>query len=255
MLNTLRVDIKRYLMTKSFIIFAILIAFLQPLFTEIVMLLVGGAMKADFDVTINNFADYSTLASIFLAIVITMFLHSEVGEGIVRNKLISGKKRYQVLISYCVVNSAVAAILQIISIFAVVIVAICSGSTISVQVDEVIRYTCVTVLAGIAISVLYTAAYLCFCTNKMAIAIPGFIAVFMKICQFVILDATYTESGVPKVSGITLKIYEGIDRFVAFFHIDPPLRHDNASYLIGNIILIIASILVGSIVFSRKDLK
>lgn len=255
MLNTLRVDFKRYIMSKGFIIAALCVAVLQPLFTEMVVNGLAKTLNSKPEVAINNFANYGSLASIFLAIFVTMFLYAEVGEGIIRNKLISGKKRHEVLMSYCIVNSVLAIILQILSVFTVVITTICSGAEALVQIDEVVRYTLIAILAGISVSVLYTVSYLCFCTKKTAIAMPGIIAIFMKILQFIILDAIYTESGIPKVSGNTLKIYRFIDRFVAFFHLSPPLHHDNASYLIGNITLIIASIVVGCIVFSRKDLK
>ena len=255
MLNILRVDFKRYFMTNSLRVLAILAAVLQPLFMQILMHELSKLIGQTPVITINDFAVYSGVAAIYLAIFITLFLHTEAGEGILRNKIISGKKRYQVLISYCSVNAVLAAVLQVVSVLTTAAMAKIYGSQITVTFAEVLRFTVVTTLAGIAISVFYTVVYMCFCTQKFAIALPATIAVAMRFSMFFILDALYTAIGTPKVSGFTLKLYTGIDRFVPFYHLTGWVRHDNLSYLAGDIAVIVISLVIGSIVFSKKDLK
>lgn len=255
MLNTLRVDFKRYVMSKMFMIFAVIVAIVEPLASAVLINAVGKAIKREIYVTINDFAGYASLASIILAVTITMFLHAEAGEGIIRNKLISGKKRYQVILSYCIVNSVMSVALQVVNVITVAVVAFGTGAGFENSVEEIMGFIAIAILAEIAVSILYTVAYLCFCTQRVAIAVPGAIAIFMKLASVVILDALYPGSGVPKVTGMTLKIYEGIDRYVPFFHLTPPVRFDSASYVIGNIAVIVVSLLIGIFVFSRKDLK
>lgn len=255
MLNTLRVDFKRYMMTKVFLIMAVIFSIAGPVFMNISVNLFADAIKAEKYIGIDSFWYYSANASIYLAVIITMFLNAEAGEGIIRNKLISGKKRYQVLISYCLVNTVVATILELLSVISAAVVGVLSGAVLRVSVDEIIRYTLVATLAGIAIGILYTAVYICFCTKKIANVIPIAIAMLVKIAMIVISDALFTTSGVPKVTGTTLKIYTGIDRYFAFFHLNNELRYDNMSYIIGNAALIIISILVGSLVFTKKDFQ
>lgn len=255
MLNLLRVDIKRYLMTKPFLILAVIAAVLQPLFTQLLLQGMSGVLGTEAYVSMNDFAVYTDLAAIYLAVFTTVFLYAEAGEGIIRNKLISGKHRSQVLLSYCVVNAALAAFLQIVSVLVTALTALCMGAKMLVTLQEVIRFTLIAVLASIAVSTLYTVLYLCNCTQKWAIAIPGAIAIFMRTTMFFVLDALYTSSGVPKVSGATLTVYQWIDRYVAFYHLNGLVRYDNASYLIGNIVLIAVTLSVGSLVFSKKDLN
>lgn len=255
MLNALRVDFRRYLMTKSFLLIVLLASVVQPAFMEIVLQGLSKAMNWEVVITMNDFAAYSSMASIYLAVLVTMFLYTEAGEGIIRNKMISGKKRYEILFSYCMVNSVLAVFLQIVSVLMVALVGFVVGASFQNSAMEVIRFTGVNLLAGVAISVLYTVVYLCFCTVKVAIAIPAGIAVVVKIVMVFIMDALYTDSGIPKVSGMTLTVYEGFDRYCPFFHMTGELRWDNGSYLIGNTVLIVVSMIVGILVFGRKDIK
>ena len=255
MINVLRVDIRRYLMTKTFVFLVFIISVILPVLMRLIMLGLSAFMhKADALVMVE-FSTYSSMADIYIAVFVTMFLHAEAGEGIIRNKLISGKKRYEIFISYCMVNAALAVILQGISVLVTGLMGVCTGAIFEVTFSEIMRYTLVSILAGIAISVLYTSVYLCFCTCKAAIVMPACVAIFMRILLVFIEDAIYTSSGIPKVTGITLKLYEGFDRYVSFAHLTGELRWDNASYLIGNLIMIVISMLVGVLVFRKKDMK
>lgn len=255
MLNILRVDFRRYTMTKIFLIFAAAVAVILPVFMSIFVNVLGAKVYGNPLMDFSNISYYSSDASIYLAIIITVFLNAEAGEGIIRNKLISGKKRYQVLLSYVLVNASVACLLQILSVASVAAVGVIMGATWMITFEEVVHYVIVAALAGVAISVLYTAIYICFCTKKMANVIPIAISLLAKISMVVISDALFTSSGIPKVTGATLQIYSGIDRYLAFFHLNGELRYDNMSYLIGNVALIIISILIGSLVFTKKDFQ
>lgn len=255
MLNALQVDIRRYLMTKSYIVLSAIIGILQPLALCVMVLGLSWTMNAEPFVTLNEISGYSSTASIYLAVLVTFFLHAEAGEGIIRNKVISGKKRHEILFSYSLVMAMVALLLEIVSVVVVVVAAKMMGITFLIATEEIIRFTLVNSLAGVAVSIFYTMLYMCFCTSKAAIALPGSVAVVMKIAMIVILDALYTPSGVPKVTGVTLKVFEAFDRYCAFSHLNGELRWDNASYLVGNLVVIVISFLIGIVVFSKKDLK
>lgn len=255
MINALRVDIRRYLMTKSFLLFALFVAVAQPVFMRLIMMGFGISMHLGASVDLNEFSVYSSMASIYLAVLVTMFLHAEAGEGIIRNKMISGKKRHEILLSYCTVNAALAAILQSISVLATVCVGFCTGSTFDVAMEEVVRFTGISILAGVAISIFYTVLYLCFCTTKAAAALPAVVAIIMKLVLVFVMDALYTTSGVPKVTGTALQVYRCFDRYVAFSHLTGEPRWDNMSYLVGNMVVIVISLVVGILVFRKKDMK
>lgn len=255
MLNTLRVDFRRYLMTKSFMALALIAAVLQPLFTELIIWGSAKLFQQNIAVSMSDLAIYTNMAAIYLAVFVTLFLYAEAGEGIIRNKLISGKKRTQVLVSYSLVNAFWAAVLQVLSAITPVLMGLVTGAELQMSSAEVIRFIAVSTLSGMAISIFYTVVYLSFCTNKVSVAIPGTIAAAMYISLIIITDALYTSSGIPKVSGMTLRVYEGIDRFCSFAHLTGELRWDNASYIIGDVALILISLLAGSAIFARKDMK
>lgn len=255
MLNAIRVDFKRLLMTKSFVFLGLLIAVIAPIMQQLLFLGITKTMQEDVPVTMNDLTGYTSMAAIYLAVFVAAFLYAETGEGIVRNKIISGTKRSHILFSYCITNSLVAVILQVLSTISTVVVPVLVHSKFECNLQEIIRFVEISSLAGAAISVLYTVLFICFCTSKVSVAIPASVAILMKIILIIIMDALYTSSGVPKVTGSTLASYELFDRFWAFSHLTGMLRWDNASYLIGNIALIVISIIVGVIVFAKKNLK
>lgn len=255
MANAIRVDVRRLLLTKSFLFLGLLIAVIMPAAQELIMYGAMKAMKQNTPVTMNDFTGYAAMASIYLAVFVTAYLYAEVGEGIIRNKIISGTKRRHIFFSYCLVNSCVAVLLQIVSVVSTALVPLMLHMEFACSPEEIVRLAAVTALAGAAVSVLYTVIFICFCTSKISIALPASIAIFTKILTIVILDALYTDSGIPKVTGSTLKVYEAIDRYVSFSYLQGPVRWDSASYLIGNGALIVLSVLAGLVVFSKKSLK
>lgn len=255
MLNALRVDFRRFLMTKSFMVLMLWATVVQPLCTELLIWGFAKLYHENITVTLTNLQSYTSMASIYLAVMVTIFLSVEAGEGIIRNKLISGKKRHHILISYSIVNATVALFLQVFSVLIPLSVGVLVGAQCQVLLPDIIRFTAISSLSGMAIGVFYTAIYIAICDIKISIAVPGIVAVVMYIILLFVLDTLYTDSGVPKVSGMTLKIYESIDRFVPFAHLNGPLRWDNASYIISDVVLIGISLLIGALVFAKKDMK
>ena len=255
MLNNIRVDFQRMFLSKVVLYTVFLAAVFIPVGFEAIMVLLDSVMNMDIAVSLTDFSNYSTMAPFILAVLITVYLHGEAGEGIVRNKIISGKKRYQIVLSYCIVTAVMAAAIQVVSVLATPIVPLIAGKAFEVTVSEVIRFTWVSTLAGVSISVIYTALFLCFCTRELSVGIPAALAILSKIVLIVVTDALYTSSGVPKVSGFTLETYVAIDRFVPFSHLAGDLRWDDASYIIGNLAFVIIFAIAGIIVINKKDLK
>ncbi len=255
MLNLLRVDIKRYCITKRFWLLALGSAALTPFLVGLFLFILAQATGDSYQVSLAVFTVYSSMAAILLAMLITSLLHEEVGEGIVRNKLISGQKRSHIFLSYCLLHALLALLLQLIALLGACILPLLLGAVWNLQGSELIRLTAISALASMAVSLFFTALYFCFCTSKAAFILPGAVAIIMKVAMTVIMDALYTESGIPKVSGATLKIYKGIDRFLPFAHLTDLPRWDNASYFWGSGVLILLSLTAGLLVFSRKDLK
>ena len=255
MYNSFLVDIKRYLLTKSLMILIFLIAVVEPITTELIFLFLSKATGNDITVTMNDYTSFYSTISIFLAIIVTVFLYTEIGEGVIRNKLISGKKRYKILLSYCLVNSLLAVFLNVVSLLSTSLIPFIFNIRFEINISQLIHYLFVTILAGVSVSVFYTIIMLCFCTNNIVIAIPSLIDIIMKIVMVIVIDAIYPDNGIPKVSGVSLMIYRGIDRYVPFAYLMGDIRWDDFSYIIGSGIVIVVSIVIGIVVWSKKDLK
>ena len=255
MLNNIRVDFQRMFLSKIVPFTFLLAAVFIPVGFETIMVVLDNAMHMDTAVSLTDFANYSSMAPFILAILITVYLHGEAGEGIVRNKIISGKKRYQIVLSYFTVTAVLAAVIQALSVLATPIVPLIAGKRFEVTASEVIHFTWVSILAEVALCVIYTSLFLCFCTKEIAAGIPTALAILFKIVLIVVTDALYTSSGVPKVFGFTLKAYEAIDRYVPFSHLAGDLRWDDTSYIIGNLVAIAVFAIAGIVVMGKKDLK
>ena len=255
MLNNIRVDFQRMFLSKIVLFTFLVAAVFIPVGFETIMVVLDNAMNMDTAVSLTDFANYSSMAPFVLAVLITVYLHGEAGEGIVRNKIISGKKRYQIVLSYCIVAAVLAAVIQIVSVLATPIVPLIAGKAFEVTFSEVIRFTWVSTLAEVALCVIYTSLFLCFCTKEIAAGIPAALAILAKIVLIVVIDALYTSSGVAKVSGFTFKAYVAIDRYVPFSHLSGDLRWDDASYIKGNLAAIAIFAILGIVVINKKDLK
>ena len=255
MLNNIRVDFQRMFLSKIVLFTFLVAAVFIPVGFETIMVVVEHAMHMDSAVSLTDFSNYSSMAPFILAALITVYLHGEAGEGIIRNKIIAGKKRYQIVLSYCIVPAVLAAAIQVVSVLATTIVPLIVGKTFEVTVEEVIRFTWVSTLAEVALCVIYTSLFLCFCTKEIAAGIPAAFAILAKIVLVFVIDALYTPSGVAKVSGFTLKTYEAIDRFVPFSHLTGALRWDDISYIAGNLAAIVIFGIAGIVVINKKDLK
>lgn len=255
MLKAIRVDVRRILSTGRLMFFVLLVAVIIPIVMEILYIAVGKSLGGPYVATIDDFSSFTAYSTIYLAVFTSFFLYGEFGDGTIRNKIVSGKSRLQILFSYCIVNSLVAIVIQVVSAVSALLVDLVFRVEIGVEFTELLYFIAVSSLAEVAVTVLYTSIIICFCTNKAGVAIPAVIALFMKIALLVIIDALYTDSGIPKVTGAKLSGYTFFDRYISFSHLTGPLRWDIGSYLIGSIALIIISVIVGSVVFSKKNLK
>lgn len=255
MLNNIRVDFQRLFLSKIVPVTFLVATVFIPVGFETIMVILDNAMHMDTAVSLTDFTNYSSMTPFILAVLITVYLHGEAGEGIVRNKIISGKKRYQIVLSYCIVTAVTAAVIQVVSVLATPIVPLIAGKEFEVTASEVVHLTWVSTLAEVALCVIYTSLYLCFCTKEIAAGIPVALAILTKIVLIVVTDALYTSNGVAKVSGLTLKAYVAIDRYVPFSHLAGDLRWDDTSYIIGNLVAIAIFAIAGIVVINKKDLK
>lgn len=256
MLNTLRVDLYRVVSSKKMILTVILLAAVFPFFNEIIVFAAAKIMKVQYDCTEHEFTAYAGLASWYMAAIITMILHTDFENGIVRNKLITGKSRTAVTLSYCTASSVISVVMQIAASCAAALSAFILGADFAgVSADGIIRYTLVASAAGAAVSVFFTVLYLAFCNYKAVIALPLVCAAITKTALLMMYEKLYPESGECTLPAGKQMVYTFIDRFVPAAHMTGALRWDSLSYAAGISVSLVICLAAGCAVFERKNIN
>lgn len=255
MLNLLRVDLRRYWMSPSAILPALAYVIIGPVLMALLELSLLPEEQSRYTVTIQSFSAFPSAALFVLAMLVLVLLREEVGEGIVRNKVISGQKRHLIFLSYCVSNALLAILLQLLSLLSTFLVPLMVGAVYALRWEELVRLFFVSALAELSISFFYTALCFCFCNSKAGAVMVGSVPILAFVLLKITSDGLYTQSGIPKVSGPALRLYTAFDRYCPFAHLNGALRWDDRSYLLGSAGLIFLSLAVGLSVFSRKKLN
>ena len=258
MLNSIRVDIARLLATKGYVVMMMVVSILYP---GTLMGMLWGLyrllhIKESYACSMNDFTGYGNMAAFFLAIMLTSYLHTEIEDGMLRNKIIFGKRRLMITASYCVVAALIAIVMQVCAMLSTAGTAAILGMEFEdALLGTMVRYAIVVTGAGIVVAIFLTMMYLLFCNTKLAAVIPAAIAIITKLLSVEVLDKLYPKEGECTMTGIRLAMYTVFDRYNPFSYLLGELRWENESYIIGCMVFLICSLVIGGIAFSRKDLK
>lgn len=255
MTNAIKVNLRKLLIGKTYLRIMIAAGVIYPLVVVLLMKMLYTIVNEQCVLELSDFEAYSTYATFVIAFGVTKFFHSEFQDGILRNKLVSGQRRKEVFISACFVSSVFAAIVQIVSTLAIFAFAWMTGFSASeIVFTEVMEYIFVMVLAGIAVSVFYTVMYMCYGNSRIAVAVPMGISIFARIMLMYVMDKLYPQTGVCKLTGTRLFVYQMIDKYSPYAYFFSGLRWSLGTYVIGSGLLAVTSLLIGLIIFQRKDL-
>lgn len=256
MRNSFKMDVARLFMTKAYLLFAAGVAVLYPVLLTIILKLIGMAMGENLVCGPQSFMTYSTSAAVYVAIMVTVFLHAEVSEGILRNKIISGKKRSVIFGSYCAVVAVYAVVLQVLSVVSVAgSMFLCRAVFEIPSWTDVIFMTVLNAAAGACVSVFSCALYCIFCAGKAAMVLPALVVVCTKLGLMYVLYKLYPETGICTLTGVRLAVFTFLDRYVPFSYFLAMPHWDIASYAIGCGGMLILSLGIGIIVFDRIDIR
>ncbi len=213
--------------------------------------IVGTALDAD------DISFVFTGIAAFIVTAATLFITDrEFSNGCIRNKLISGVRRSDVFLS-----SVCGGMLQgaIYTIFAFLISAIFTmlftAGFIDYSVPEVADYWLVTTMTSMAIGAFSTALVLMLGGNKLCYVIGLLLAFVMKVWDSFILDKLYPEKGSCTLIGAKLAVYRFVDKYIPYSYLMTRPHYDFGSYIIGCFAMVILSVVIGLIVFNKKELK
>ena len=81
------------------------------------------------------------------------------------------------------------------------------------------------------------------------------ISVIMKFAAIMVLEDLYPETGETLISGSRLAVFSFIDKYIPYMHLAGFPRFGWSAYVIGGGGLVILSLLIGLVVFEKKDIK
>lgn len=256
MINTIKMDFTRFFMYKKSYIYVLSLSVLFPAFSIFILFIVSNSMGESFVCTFNEFMMYQVMDAFYVAVMITDFLHSEISEGSLRNKIIAGKNRKKVLLSYCTVFSIISTVMIILSIITTALCSMIVKASFDIgTINEFITMIVIQIFANIAITVFLTVVFCVFSTNKASIVLPTLITAISKVFTLYIFEKLYPESGIPAVTGIKLEILNFFDKYVPFTYLLSEPHSGLTTSSISCLLFIVISFIIGCFVFERIDLK
>ena len=225
------------------------------LFTVLVLKLVSVFMlKQDIDADGVAFS-YASMAAFLITASTLLTTTSEYTDGCLRNKLISGVKRYEIILSDVIGGMLQGVVHSMVAmITATVTDAIFTTGFDYYTVSEVADYWLVITLSCMAIGVFSTVLIMVLGGGRSSYVVGLTVVITLRILSLRILDKLFPTAGDVTITGKTLAIYSFTDRFVPYLHLVARPHYGAESYLIGSFGLILISTVIGIILFNRKEI-
>lgn len=193
-----------------------------------------------------------------LPLISSIFIGSHMGEefrdGTIRNKIIRGAGRlelYACAVCYTIFVSLVTQVVLFLT-------SLLFGYTFldgCMSVSGFIIRSGIFTLAGTAISVFFTGLIYMFGASRVSYVIcPSITIVFYFINSFVEYKL-YPQNGLCTLSAGVQRAFLFVDKYIPLTYFYGELMHNAGCYIIGSIGLALLGIVVGAVVFLKKDLK
>ena len=246
-------DFIRLLRDKKIILASFLYFFFGDLLLTIISN-VGTSAEVEFYAD-ELIMDRASAIPFLLAIFTGLFVYTDFREGTIRNKVISGAKRSEIIGSMVVVSSVFAVYLcALIHILALLFGLFYKTGFLDTPAN-LLTYTLVHTGSAVALAIFFTVITYLFGTNSFGAFLPISLCVLSGIVTLVITNDLFPDDGNCRLSPETYRIYHFIDAYSPTSYLDGMLRHGISSFCISVSATIILSLVIGLIVFSRKDLK
>lgn len=198
---------------------------------------------------------YAGMAAFLITASTLLTTTSEYTDGCLRNKLISGVKRYEIILSAVIGGMVQGAVHSMAAaITATVTDAILTTGFDFYTIPEVADYWLVITLACMAIGAFSTVIIMVLGGGRSAYVVGLTLVIALRVLSMRILDKLFPVSGEVVITGKTLALYRFTDRFVPYLHLASRPHYGFESYLIGSFGLILISTVLGIIIFNRKEI-
>ena len=256
MINNLKSDFLRIAISKKYIALIMFISVVLPVGSEIILNALYKIMNIKPICSLNDYMTFQTEEVLYLALLITYYLHFEMEEGILRNKIISGKKRENIYLSYCIMLSSIAVLMLLLSVCSTGLTVIFLGYEFEADlIMKLFKMLGLQILSSIAVCFIMVTVYFICGTSKAAIVIPGCIAIASRIGLLVVFDKLYPENGVCLLTGVKLWVFKFIEQYVPFSFLAVAPRISIIKGACGCVLFICLSAFVGVVAIKNVDLK
>jgi hypothetical protein len=135
------------------------------------------------------------------------------------------------------------------------LVKVCTTGFVDYSIPEVADYWLIIIMTCMAIGAFSTSLVMIFGGSKIAYVIGLIIAFVMRVLSAQILDKLYPEKGFCTLTGTKLAVYSFIDKYVPYSYLTVRPHYNMSCYVIGCSGMIIISVIIGLLVFNKKELK
>lgn len=246
-------DFIRLFRDKKIIAASFLYFFLADLL-ETIICNVGTSLDVDFYAD-GLITDRGTIIPFILAIFTGLFVYTDFREGTIRNKVIAGAKRWEIVGSMVVVSAVFATYLCAVKHVLGLLFGSFYKAGFSDTPGNLLTYTMIHTGSAVAIATLFTVITYLLGTNIVGAFLPIALCVLSGVATMIITNDLFPENGNCRLSPETYRIYNFIDSYLPSTYLDGMPRHGITEFYISIGATIFISLVIGLIIFNRKDLK
>ena len=255
MYRMLRADLHRLFRSKLFYVATIGYAFLYTASLPFIMWFISLFVPTELDPADLFIKSEPGTAAIAIAVFVTAFLMKEFSEGSIRNKLSSGVKRSDIFLSSVITMAIAAILIQASALLSVVISGELFTAGFISPMKDVLIINGYYAIAAVSLAVFDATLMYIFAGNGASLFVSSILAVVMKFVGMMVLEDLFPESGEVVISGTRLQLFTFLDKYVPYMHLFGFPRYNWDAYVIGGSVLTVISVIVGILIFEKKDLK
>ena len=255
MFRNLYADSRRIFFSRSFYV-SIAIIFLYQLIASLLIWALT-AFLSEGQVASDEIAFLYPSIAAFIVTISTLFItQRDFEDGCIRNKLISGVKRSDAFLSAVVCGILQGALLTIVAfVSSMIVMPILSKGFMDFSIPEMADYWLVITLACMSIGAFSTALIMIMGGSKISYVAGLAVAFLLKMLGTHVLYKLYPDKGNCMLTGSTLELYKFIDRYNPYSYLLDEPHWDSLSYIVGCTGLVVISVVVGIIVFTKKEIR
>ncbi len=199
---------------------------------------------------------YHSIAAFVVTVSTLLITQRDFEDGCIRNNLISGIKRSDAFISAIVCGMLQGVLLTLVAfVSSMMVLPVLSKGFMDYSIPEVANYWLVITLASMSIGAFSTALIMMMGGKKISYVMGLAVAFLLNILDTNVLDKLYPDKGNCMLTGAKLELYKFIDRFIPYSYLSVEPHWDSASYIIGSTGLILISVVIGLLVFTKKEIR